>query len=122
MTPSGIEPATFRFVAQHLNHCATAVLNIKHRCRKIILLRCTRQKMDRQWAGQCRQYNDHKHYSSLQQKETEYKIKRLVESLYSTGDLAHCKWGRSQALRFVQVSLPQVSTAITWFKRMRCAA
>ena len=25
MTQSGIEPATFRFVAQHLNHCATAV-------------------------------------------------------------------------------------------------
>ena len=25
MTPSGIEPATFRFVAQHHNHCATAV-------------------------------------------------------------------------------------------------
>ena len=25
MTPSGIEPATFRFVAQHLKHCATAV-------------------------------------------------------------------------------------------------
>ena len=24
MTPSGIEPATFRFVAQHLNHCAIA--------------------------------------------------------------------------------------------------
>jgi len=24
MTPSGIEPATFRFVAQHFNHCATA--------------------------------------------------------------------------------------------------
>ena len=27
MTPSGIEPATFRFVAQHLNNCATAVPN-----------------------------------------------------------------------------------------------
>ena len=25
MTPSGIEPATFRLVAQHLNHCAAAV-------------------------------------------------------------------------------------------------
>jgi len=25
MTPAGIEPATLRFVAQHLNHCATAV-------------------------------------------------------------------------------------------------
>jgi len=25
LTPAGIEPATFRFVEQHLNHCATAV-------------------------------------------------------------------------------------------------
>ena len=25
LTPAGIEPATFRFVAQHLNHCATTV-------------------------------------------------------------------------------------------------
>ena len=25
MTPTGIETATFRFVAQHLNQCATAV-------------------------------------------------------------------------------------------------
>jgi len=25
LTPPGIEPATFRFVAQYLNHCATAV-------------------------------------------------------------------------------------------------
>jgi len=25
MTPSGIEPANFRLVAQHLNHCATAI-------------------------------------------------------------------------------------------------
>ena len=25
LTPAGIEPATFLFVAQHLNHCATAV-------------------------------------------------------------------------------------------------
>jgi hypothetical protein len=25
MTPSGIEPAAFRFVTQYLNHCATAI-------------------------------------------------------------------------------------------------
>ena len=25
LIPAGIEPATFRFVAQHLNHCATVV-------------------------------------------------------------------------------------------------
>jgi len=25
MTPAGIEPATFRFVAQHVNHCAAVV-------------------------------------------------------------------------------------------------
>ena len=29
MTLAGIEPATFRFVAQHLNRCATAVPEIK---------------------------------------------------------------------------------------------
>ena len=27
LTPAGIEPATFRFVAQLLNHCVTAVPN-----------------------------------------------------------------------------------------------
>jgi len=30
MIPAAIEPATFRFVAQHLNHCATAVLKVKY--------------------------------------------------------------------------------------------
>jgi len=25
LTPAGIEPATFQFVAQHLNHCTTAI-------------------------------------------------------------------------------------------------
>ena len=28
MTPAGIEVATFRFVAQYLNHCATAVPDV----------------------------------------------------------------------------------------------
>jgi len=30
VTPSGIEPVTFRFVAQHLNHCATVVSLCPH--------------------------------------------------------------------------------------------
>ena len=30
MTRAGIEPATFRFVAQHFNHCATAEWNQIH--------------------------------------------------------------------------------------------
>ena len=43
ITPSGIEPATFRFVAQHLNYCATAVpscvwylLHINHLATRIL--------------------------------------------------------------------------------------
>jgi len=30
LTPAGIEPAAFRFVAQHLNHCATVVPSNPH--------------------------------------------------------------------------------------------
>jgi len=29
VTPAGIEPAIFRFVAQHFNHCAAAVTHIE---------------------------------------------------------------------------------------------
>ena len=44
--PTGIEPATFRFVAQHLNHCATAVPSLvitNSNCNSCICptLRCT---------------------------------------------------------------------------------
>jgi len=34
LTPAGIEQSTFRFVAQHLNHCATNLIGTK-----IIVLR-----------------------------------------------------------------------------------
>jgi len=30
MTPAGIEPVTFRFAAQRLNHCAATVLDMAH--------------------------------------------------------------------------------------------
>jgi len=36
LTPAGIEPATFRFVAQHLNHCATAVPKIQGKGKDIL--------------------------------------------------------------------------------------
>ena len=32
MTPSGIEPDTFRFVAQRLNHCVTAQWRTQEFC------------------------------------------------------------------------------------------
>jgi len=35
VTPSGIEPATFRLVAQHINHCATAVPSAADYCVEI---------------------------------------------------------------------------------------
>jgi len=37
LTSAGIEPATFRFVAQHLNHCATAVPRTGRENQKIII-------------------------------------------------------------------------------------
>jgi len=42
LTPAGIDPATFRFVAQHLNHCATAVPPENSKSR-IILSSITKQ-------------------------------------------------------------------------------
>jgi len=39
MTPAGIEPATFRFVAQHFNHCATAVLSTHIKYKSVQLKR-----------------------------------------------------------------------------------
>jgi len=39
VTLAGIKPATFRFVAQHLNHCATAVLSMalySNMCRRCV--------------------------------------------------------------------------------------
>ena len=36
MAPAGIEPATFRFVVQHLNHCATAVPNKNYKITKLL--------------------------------------------------------------------------------------
>ena len=38
MTPAGIELATFGFVAQHLNHCATAVPGDKNSMTKYWLI------------------------------------------------------------------------------------
>jgi ABC-type Fe3+/spermidine/putrescine transport system ATPase subunit len=39
MTPSGIETATFRFVAQYLNHCTTISGRLKVRINREILLK-----------------------------------------------------------------------------------
>jgi hypothetical protein len=41
VTPSGIELATFRFVVQYLNHCATAVPTYVRSSIKIIEIKCS---------------------------------------------------------------------------------
>jgi len=45
MTPAGIEPATFRFVAQHLNHCAIAVPRTTTIIGQIILTKMLRYRL-----------------------------------------------------------------------------
>ena len=45
MVQSGIEPATFRFVAQHLNHWATAVL----KCKETVCCNYTRVSLALVW-------------------------------------------------------------------------
>jgi len=37
LTPAGIEPVTIRFVAQHFNHCATMVPEMRRTHKKISL-------------------------------------------------------------------------------------
>ena len=53
MTPAGIEPATFRFVAQHLNHCATAVPTEVKYCLDNDVVKHYTQSLSRNcWDGQ----------------------------------------------------------------------
>jgi len=47
LTPAGIEPATFRFVAQRLNHCATAVPHFREDSK----LNCQYTRHDDAWNG-----------------------------------------------------------------------
>jgi len=59
MTPAGIEPTTFRFVAQHLNHCATAVPQINvivySFYEELMIALCTNWKRERLvWNGRCK--------------------------------------------------------------------
>ena len=51
MTPAGIEPATFRFEAQHLNHCATTVPPIHTHIQDVPGGRC-------QTSGECSEQTD----------------------------------------------------------------
>ena len=45
LTPARIEPATFRFVAQHLNHCATAVPSMLQYVIILFISTCSRVRV-----------------------------------------------------------------------------
>jgi len=49
MTPAGIEPVTFRFVAQHLNHCATTVPSVR-KCKPQIYILVNVPPTKLQWS------------------------------------------------------------------------
>ena len=49
MTPAGIEPATFQFLAQHLNHCATMVPSL-HKCKPQIYILVNVPNTKHQWS------------------------------------------------------------------------
>ena len=51
MTPAGIEPATFRFVAQHLNHCATAVPKLNYTEENFFISYYLHYKSQTDWPG-----------------------------------------------------------------------
>ena len=52
MIPSGIEPATFRSVAQHLNHCATAVFIFPLNLKQVKALNCRLQVTSKKFPSQ----------------------------------------------------------------------
>ena len=59
VTPSGIEPATFRFVAQHLNQWATAVPNVQGVSRLVDIT------AGGDFLGLCDQKSSYKHVSDF---------------------------------------------------------
>jgi len=74
MTTAGIEPATFRFVAQHLNHCATAVPTAKD-----------------QWLNVC--CDDMKHKYTIRKEYILYNLKTDEEHVIAKVNcklLSHC--------------------------------
>ena len=51
MRPAGIEPATLRFVAQHLNHCATTIPELQGE--QHILMSRHRKEMVLRYLNEC---------------------------------------------------------------------
>jgi hypothetical protein len=96
MTPSGIEPATFRFVAQNLNHCATAVPRMAT-CGRIYLLPKTTSNVQSDIHVYCELYCKHSGVVNIYMKLTNYedhlKVLFIIES-----EVMSAKWRASVGL------------------------
>jgi hypothetical protein len=76
LTSAGIEPATFRFVTQYLNHCATAVPTNKWKATKIKAVKSDINKLSK-WV-----HNKRKEYSRLRLRMWVSSTKRFGDSIH----------------------------------------
>ena len=87
LTPAGIEPVTFRFVARHLNHCATAVPQRDKEERNILH---TIKRWKGNWTGQIL-FLKQQLLDDQQEKRGYWKLKGEASTRWHSAENSRCK-------------------------------